>query len=73
LQRLLKFAFIAGIFVAFELWIISAPQTLEDSTEFARIGDVEKGFEIFYAGGCASCHTASKSKGEAKFLLTGGR
>lgn len=49
------------------------PQTLEDSVEFARAGDVEKGRDVFYAGGCASCLSAPKSIGDAKFMLTGVR
>ncbi len=35
-------------------------------------GDAKRGERIFWAGGCASCHTATKSKGEAQFRLGGG-
>lgn len=73
MRRLLKFAFGVGVVFAAILWMLSAPQTLEDSADFDRLGDVEKGRYIFYAGGCASCHSAPKAEGDTKLLLTGGR
>ena len=73
MRKLLKSTLAFAAFVAAALWILSAPETLPDSAEFARNGDVEKGRQVFYAGGCASCHSAPKAEGDAKLLLTGGR
>ena len=73
MHRLVKLTLAFAALVAGALWILSAPETLPDSFEFARRGDVEKGRGVFYAGGCASCHSAPKAEGEAKLLLTGGR
>lgn len=73
MRKLLKSTLAFAAFVATALWILSAPETLPDNTEFARNGDVEKGRQVFYAGGCASCHSAPKAEGDAKLLLTGGR
>ena len=73
MRRLLKIAAVFGVIVAAVQWVLSAPQTLEDSSEFARLGDADKGRVVFYAGGCASCHSAPKTEGDAKLLLTGGR
>lgn len=70
---MLKYAVIIGAFFAVVLWILSAPRTLENSGEFARLGDVENGRQVFYAGGCAACHSAPKSEGETKLVLSGGR
>ncbi len=73
MNKLLKLILAFAAFVAGVLWLLSAPEMLSDSAEFARDGDVEKGRDVFYAGGCASCHAAPKAEGEAKLLLTGGR
>lgn len=73
MRKLLILTLAAAVLVAVALWILSAPRTLSDSTTFAREGDVEKGRDTFYAGGCASCHSAPKATEEAKLLLTGGR
>ncbi|CAN7483728.1 cytochrome c [Pararhizobium sp. LjRoot235] len=34
--------------------------------------DLANGEQVFWAGGCASCHAAPKSEGDAKLVLTGG-
>ena len=38
----------------------------------AASGNPVRGRRIFWAGGCASCHAAAKSKGDAQFQLGGG-
>lgn len=35
-------------------------------------GDAVAGEQVFWAGGCTSCHTAPKAKGDAKRILAGG-
>ncbi|OUS04507.1 diacylglycerol kinase [Rhodobacterales bacterium 52_120_T64] len=73
MRKLLKPTLAFAAIVASAMWILSAPETLSDGAEFARLGDVEKGRDVFYAGGCASCHAAPKAEGDAKLVLTGGR
>ncbi|MEO0830812.1 MAG: cytochrome c, partial [Pseudomonadota bacterium] len=36
-------------------------------------GDVTRGEVVFHAAGCASCHAAPRSEGEAKLILAGGQ
>lgn len=54
-------------------WALTAPDPL-DAAEIAALpqGDAARGERIFYAGGCASCHAAPKSQGEARLRLAGG-
>jgi|LGOV01.1.fsa_nt_gb mono/diheme cytochrome c family protein len=73
MRKLLTLTLAFAALVATALWILSAPETLSDSIEFARTGDADKGRGVFYAGGCASCHSAPAAEGESKLLLTGGR
>ena len=73
MHKLVKPTFVFAALVAGALWILSAPETLPDNAELARNGDTEKGRDVFYAGGCASCHAAPKAEGDTKLLLKGGR
>jgi mono/diheme cytochrome c family protein len=52
---------------------ITRPQPLSQ-TEIAAIpaGDVARGKNLFWAGGCASCHATPKSEGDAHLVLAGG-
>lgn len=49
-------------------WLISAPKPIyaPGSAELERGGDAERGQEIFYAGGCASCHATPKQDDPTK-------
>ena len=53
-------------------WIITAPQP-RDMAAFAGLtGDTAHGEQVFWAAGCASCHAAPGTKGEARLVLAGG-
>jgi mono/diheme cytochrome c family protein len=55
------------------LWFASAPRRLDDAAlAAAPEGDAARGERIFWAGGCASCHAATVSEGEARLQLAGG-
>ena len=71
-----KLAILVGVMAlatAILLWVLSAPKPLSTS-ELTMLppGDAVNGEAVFWAGGCASCHAAPKSKGAAKLLLGGG-
>ena len=57
-------------------WWLSRPQTLEASDLPDHAPDAVAGAEVFWAGGCASCHATpvdgKRARGEAKLLLGGG-
>ena len=73
IKKLAKIAVVLGVIIAGFLWFLSAPAML-DAERVAGLpdGDVANGKTMFWAGGCASCHAAPKSKGEAKLQLVGG-
>jgi mono/diheme cytochrome c family protein len=51
---------------------ITRPKT-SDPADFAQItGDVGRGEQVFWAGGCTSCHAAPGAEGDAKLVLAGG-
>lgn len=55
-------------------WLLTAPQRLDASTLAALgAGDAARGEQVFWAGGCASCHAAPGARGEDRLLLSGGQ
>jgi len=54
-------------------WFLTSSNALSDQ-ELAGLkpGDPVAGETLFWAGGCASCHAAPGTKGEAKKVLAGG-
>lgn len=54
-------------------WLLTTPERLDAvALEQAPAGDLARGEMIFWAGGCASCHAAPDSEGEARLRLVGG-
>lgn len=60
---------IAGIAL---FWVLTLPGQVDDIyLAGVENGDAVKGERIFWAGGCASCHTKKDAKGEDKLILGG--
>ena len=54
-------------------WLATAPGGLDAATLAAMgEGDAARGEQVFWAGGCASCHAAPGATGEARLALSGG-
>ncbi len=55
---------------AIALWFLTAPTFVK----FGPLGDPDlaRGEEMFWAGGCTSCHAAPGAKGDDKLVLAGG-
>ncbi|MEM7303335.1 MAG: cytochrome c [Pseudomonadota bacterium] len=74
LKKIAAACLIIGLVAAIVLWVLSAPATLSEQQIAAfPAGDAAKGENVFWAAGCASCHSAPKAKGDAQLTLTGGR
>ena len=72
MTRFLALLVLAGIgFGVF--WFVTAPKPLPDDTFSGLTGDATRGEAVFWAGGCASCHSAPKAEGDARLVLAGGR
>ena len=54
-------------------WYVTGPEKMPDNVLAGIEPDLKRGEWVFYAGGCASCHSAPDTSGEAKLILTGGR
>lgn len=57
-------------------WIVTSPADLDADTKQAlgRVtADPQRGEDVFWAAGCASCHAANGATGEEKLILSGGQ
>lgn len=54
-------------------WFLTAPDKLPHGALERLEPDPERGRWVFYAGGCASCHSAPRAEGDDKLILSGGR
>ena len=73
LNRLTLIVLCVAVLGAAVAWILSAPRPL-DADQLANLptGSATAGEQVFYAGGCASCHAAPKAEGDDKLKLAGG-
>ena len=55
------------------VWYLSGPALLPDGALSGIEPDIQRGEWVFYASGCASCHSAPDATGEDKLTLSGGR
>ncbi len=54
-------------------WAVTAPQTLPASVYAGLTGNPVAGEAVFWASGCASCHTAPEASADANLVLSGGQ
>jgi mono/diheme cytochrome c family protein len=71
MRKLLGIVVILGIIAAIGGWFLSAPHPLfaAGDTSLEQGGDVERGRQVFYTGGCSSCHA---TPGQEDRLKLGG-
>ena len=73
MRRLLRALFVLGLAaVAAGLWL-TAPKRLPEGAYSGLTGNTVAGELVFWAAGCASCHSAPEAKDEAKLVLAGGQ
>ena len=54
-------------------WVLTAPDPIATADVPARDGDALNGEQVFWAAGCASCHSVPETQGAARLVLAGGR
>ncbi len=53
-------------------WFVTRPGGMDADAYTGLTGDVARGETVFWAAGCASCHAAPESEGDARLVLAGG-
>jgi mono/diheme cytochrome c family protein len=72
-MRVLRWLVVLGFVTVAGLWVMARPKPLSAEAVAGLTGDPAKGELVFWAAGCASCHSAPKAEGEAKLVLAGGQ
>jgi mono/diheme cytochrome c family protein len=54
-------------------WVMTRPRPLPANALAGLTPDPKHGEQVFWAGGCASCHADADAKGDAKLVLNGGQ
>ena len=70
MRKFAKAVVIVAILGTIGGWVFSRPERIPEDAVASLSGDAQRGETVFWAGGCASCHTAPKS--EDKLTLAGG-
>jgi mono/diheme cytochrome c family protein len=76
MRNLLRYAVVIAAAIAAAGWWFSRPLTLPAADLPEYSGNPVAGAQVFWAGGCASCHATpvdgKRARGDAKLLLGGG-
>jgi len=62
IRRLIVLAAIAAVLGIAAFWVLTIPATVSASALGPHTPDLYNGREMFYAGGCASCHAVPRQK-----------
>nr|WP_242500724.1 cytochrome c [Tropicimonas sp. IMCC6043] len=73
MARLLRIVLICGLAILGIGWFATRPEHVDASIVEAAVPDMERGETLFFAGGCAACHSAPDAEGGDKLKLAGGR
>ncbi|WP_050604367.1 cytochrome c [Ruegeria sp. 6PALISEP08] len=73
MRRFFIFAAVVAVLVGLAGLVLTRPQTVDRTQLDGVTPDLARGETLFYAGGCASCHSAPDAVGEDKLVLAGGR
>lgn len=72
MRLLLNLLLLAAVAGAVLFWL-SRPQPLPAASFEGLQGDAARGERVFWAAGCASCHSADGTRGDDRLILAGGR
>ena len=73
MKRTLKFGLIMAAFLACVFYLLTIPRVISPDELPAQQADLANGELMFWAGGCASCHSAPRAEEDALFTLSGGQ
>jgi len=73
LTRVLALLLVLAVIGLGVFWFVTRPSPLPADTFAGVTGDAEAGETVFWAAGCASCHSAPEAEGEERLILAGGR
>ncbi len=73
MYRAARYVVFLAILAGAVFWWITAPKRVSETDIAGLTGDAAKGETVFWAGGCAACHSAPDAEGDARLVLSGGQ
>lgn len=73
MRRIFKSLGLAILLGLLAFYVATRPHPLPAGAMAGLQGDAARGEQVFWAGGCASCHAAPDAEGDARLVLAGGR
>jgi mono/diheme cytochrome c family protein len=73
IRKLILLAAAAAVLALAAFWFLTIPQLVPASALPAHTPDLANGKELFYAGGCASCHAVPKQPDNTRLGVAGWR
>ncbi|WP_323782037.1 cytochrome c [Thalassovita sp.] len=73
MKRLLRYGVLFALLAGAAGWWATAPERVSEAQFAALSGDAAHGETVFWAGGCAACHSAPRSEDAERTILSGGR
>lgn len=72
-RRTLSVLLVAAFAAPAAFLLVTRPEPLPDGAMAGLTGDPARGEQVFWAGGCASCHAPAKAEGAERLILSGGQ
>ncbi len=73
MRRVFIGLFVIGLAGLLSFGLLTRPVRSDAATLAGLAGDEMRGEQVFWAAGCASCHSAAGAEGDARLVLSGGR
>jgi mono/diheme cytochrome c family protein len=73
MRRIIAWVALLGVAAVIALWVLTRPSALSADALEGLQADELRGEQVFWAGGCASCHAAADATGAKKLILGGGQ
>lgn len=73
MRRLFLAAVALAIVGLVAFWVLTMPRPVPSDALAGLTGDATRGQPVFWAAGCASCHSVADAKGDAQMVLAGGQ
>lgn len=70
---ILRWTIFLGVLGLSVAWGLTRPQHISEADVAGLTGDAAAGEAVFWAAGCASCHSAEDASGDDRLILAGGQ
>ncbi len=73
MHPVIRWAVFLGVIGFATAWALTRPEHITDAEVAGLVGDAETGEAVFWAAGCASCHSREDAAAQERLVLAGGQ